>query len=314
MQIRLFPEVEYIEEESMAKGMQIPWHLDRLDQQQLPLNQFYLPVGSGRGVDLYILDSGINYAHEEFENRAKYSGFDPIDFYQNERRRGEDCHGHGTHVASLAAGKTYGVAKGARVYSVRVLDCTNSGPWSAVLQGLDHVMEMVRERGRPAIISQSFGGSYFRAVDEAMQEVYSEGLFSASAAGNERDNACLKTPASSYYTFTVGGTQDDDDIYYYTNYGQCVDMFAPGDRITGADHRCNSCSKVLSGTSMATPMVSGIAAIFLALEPLLKPQALRERLVAASLKNALTFSGIPSNHRALTKNRLLHVAGERVTQ
>ena len=294
----------------MAKGMQIPWHLDRIDQRQLPLNQYYQPLGSGRGVDLYVLDSGINYAHEEFENRAKYSGFDPIDFNQNENRRGSDCHGHGTHVASLAAGKTYGVAKEVRVYSVRVLDCTNRGPWSAVLQGLDHVLQRVKERGRPAIVSQSFGGAYFRSVDEAMQRIHSEGLFSVTAAGNDRTDACLQTPASSTYTFTVGGTRNDDDIYYFTNYGRCVDIFAPGEGITGADHQCITCSKVLSGTSMATPMVSGVAAILLSLEPLLKPQALRERLIAASVQNTLVLNQIPSSHRGVTSNRLLHVTGQ----
>lgn len=310
LQIRYFPAIEYVEEETVAKGMQeVPWHLDRLDQQTLPLNQQYWPLGTGKGVDLYILDSGINFAHEEFENRAKYSGYDPMDRYKRENREGTDCHGHGTHVASLAAGKTYGVAKDVRVYSVRVLDCDNSGPWSVVLDGLDHVSTVVAERGRPAVLSLSFGGDYFRTVDEVMQRLHSDGLFSVSAAGNEMTDACTRTPASSRFTVTVGGSSRTDNIYFATNYGQCVDIFAPGDSITGADHRCSACSKVLSGTSMATPMVSAAAAILLSQEPLLKPQALRNRLIASGVANTLVFTRIPGNHRAQTSNRLLQITG-----
>lgn len=311
MQIRSFPEVAYIEEETVAKGSQVvvPWHLDRLDQHALPLNQQYWPLGTGQGVDLYIVDSGINFSHEEFENRAKFSGHDPMDSYLRENRRGADCNGHGTHVASLAAGRIYGVAKAARVYSVRVLDCDNAGPWSVVLDGLDHVSRMVAQRGRPAVLSMSFGGDYFRIVNEAVQNLHSSGLFSASAAGNDQSDACTKSPGSSPYTFTVGGSSRTDGLYSSTNYGQCVDIFSPGSSITGADYTCTSCSKVLSGTSMGVPMVSGAAAILLSQEPLLKPQALRERLLTAAVDNALVFSQLPSSHRTRTRNSLLQVAG-----
>lgn len=290
----------------------MPWHLDRLDQQTLPLNQQYWPLGTGKGVDLYILDSGINFAHDEFENRAKYSGYDPMDVYNSENRKGTDCHGHGTHVASVAAGKIYGVAKDVRVYSVRVLDCTNNGAWSVVLDGLDHVSRVVAERGRPAVVSMSLGGGYFRAVNDVIQQLHSQGVFSVSAAGNERTDACSVTPASSDYTFTVAGSSRTDGIYYYTNYGQCVDIFAPGAVITGADHRCSHCSKLSSGTSSATPMVSGAAAILLSQEPLLKPRALGNKLLASVVQNALELTEIPTRDRALTKNRLLQVTGEMV--
>ena len=308
------PEVEYIEEETVARGLeQVSWHLDRIDQQQLPLDHHYLPIGSGSLVDLYILDSGINFAHEEFENRAKYSGYDPMDVYEGDNRQGTDCHGHGTHVASLAAGKTYGVAKGVRVYSVRVLNCENRGAWSVILSGLDHVSQVVVQRGRPAIVSLSLGGSYFRTVNDAIQELYNEGIFSASAAGNDMADACGNSPASSSYTFTVAGSNINDNIYFATNFGQCVDIFAPGQNIRGADHTCSTCYKVLSGTSMATPIVSAVAAIMLSLEPLLKPLALMNKLTASAIKNTLSFSDIPFAFRSLTANRLLHVQGELAT-
>ena len=287
----------------------VPWHLDRLDQNSLPLNQQYWPLGTGKGVDLYIVDSGINFSHEEFENRAKFSGHDPMDSYLRESRRGTDCNGHGTHVASLAAGKRYGVAKGVRVYSVRVLDCDNAGPWSVVLDGLDHVSMMVAQRGRPAVLSMSLGGDYFRTVNNAVRDLHSSGLFSASAAGNERKDACTKSPASSPFTLTVAGSSRTDNLYFSTNFGQCVDIFSPSSSITGADHTCATCSRVLSGTSMGTPMVSGAAAILLSQEPLLKPQALRDRLIAAGVHNTLVFSEIPSRYRTLTRNTLLQVAG-----
>ena len=158
------PEIDYIEEETMATGAQLPWHLDHIDQWSRPHDQFYHPIGDGEGVDIYILDTGVDYNHNEFENRAKYAGYDPMDVYRSDARIGTDCNGHGTHIASIAAGRTYGVAKKANIYSIRVLDCDNSGAWSTVLEGMDYAAQVIEERGRLAVVSMSLGGNKTQTV------------------------------------------------------------------------------------------------------------------------------------------------------
>ena len=310
VQLRQIPEVEYIEEETMAKGSVIPYHLDRVDQRQLPLNGLYNPIGNGEGADIYILDTGINYQHKEFGNRAKYAGFDPMDVYLSENRNGRDCYGHGTHVASNAAGATYGAAKKANIYSVRVLDCTNRGPWSTTLEGLDYVMRVIPERGRPAVVSMSLSGSFTRSVNDAVQSLYSSGVPVVVAAGNDRSDACSETPASAPDVITVAGSANNDGLYFATNYGSCVDIFAPGDRILGADYLCSDCSQFLSGTSFAAPIVSGAIAILLQRKPRLTPDDIFSELQSLSVTNALDFSVIPSNFRTRTPNRALFIPGE----
>ena len=315
-QLRRWPEVDYIEEEHMAYGTQsgqIPWHLDRIDQRSRTPNYFYQPIATGAGVDVYIVDTGINYYHEELENRAIYAGYDAVDAYRNlsrsDQRRGLDCDGHGTHVASLCGGKTYGSAKGATLLSLRALDCDGSAPYSVILDALDYVARTAPQRGRKAIVSMSLGGGYFQSINDAVQNLYSLGIPVIVAAGNDWSDACSQSPASSPYAITVGGTRSGDGLYVNTNYGSCVTILSPGQSVLGADYTCNNCSKYLSGTSMATPIVSGVAAMLLQREPSLTPAALKAKLVATATVGAIDFSGLPVQYRNVTPNKLLYTPG-----
>lgn len=323
--VRRMPGVDYVEEEGLAVGTQsIPeWHLDRLDQVPPTLDHAYWPIGDGRGVDVYILDSGIHYEHEEFEFRAKYAGRDPTDDYnianfaedeRPERQYGRDCHGHGTHVASLCGGRTYGAAKKVNLYSVRVLGCNNAGPWSVVLEGIDHVVEMVERTGRPSVLSMSFGGDRYFVVDNAITRAIDRttGIHVVVAAGNGGNDACGKSPAANNRAITVGGTRQGDGLYRLgpgTNFGSCVDIFAPGERVLGADFVCDNCSRHFSGTSMSTPLVSGLAAILLSKQPLLTASELKERIVEMSLRNAIDYTGMPDQFKDVTPNRLATIPG-----
>ena len=311
--------MDYIEEEHMASGTQstkIPWYLDRIDQRSRTLDYFYQPIATGAGVDVYIVDCGINYYHEEFENRAIYAGYDAVDVYQGlsgtvKARKGLDCFGHGTHVASLCGGKTYGSAKAVRLLSLRALDCTNSAPWSVALDALDYIARVAPQSARRAIVSMSLGGDYFQAMNDAVQHLYSLGIPVIVAASNGGLDACSQSPASSQYAITVGGTRNGDGLYVDTSFGSCVTLLSPGQNILGADYMCNNCSKYLSGTSMATPIVSGVAAMLLQREPSLTPADLKAKLVSTATVGAIDFSDMPAQYKDITPNKLVYIPGTR---
>lgn len=320
-QVRHLPGIDYIEEEGFAVGDQndsiLPWHVDRIDQASLPLDFNYSPIGDGNGVDVYILDSGINYDHEEFESRAKYGGYDPVDAYNGDdssvpKQYGRDCHGHGTHVASLCGGKTYGSAKKVNVYSIRVLACNNAAPWSVVIDGLDYVSKVFPQRGRPVVLSMSLSGAYHRTVNDIVEKLTSEGITVVTVAGNGKADSCSRSPASANSAITVGASSSVDGLYSSTNYGLCVDVFAPGSRILAADHNCTNCSKYLSGTSMAAPIVSGIVAVHLSRKPRLTPSAVKQLLISETVDDVLVYDEeiIPVSSWDLTKNRLVQLTGK----
>jgi subtilisin family serine protease len=301
--------VEFIEEECYATSS-VSWALDRIDQESSQLDNVFSPKGTGEGVDIYILDTGINYDHNEFGGRAKYPGFDPVDKGDGENRRGRDCDGHGTHVASLAAGTDFGVAKKADVYSVRVLDCQGSAPWSFIIDGLNSVAERIGTQKRPAVISMSLGGSFSNSLNVALKNVLKKNLTVVAAAGNERNDACNTSPGGTTGVITVGGTAINDNTYYYTNGGNCVDILAPGNNVEAADYKCNSCKITFSGTSMATPIVSGAVALYLQTNPNMTPTQIRNKLIADSVKNKINYQNLRSSLRQTTANRLLQIQGK----
>ena len=243
------------------------------------------------------------------EGRAKYSGYDPIDNYNDTNLEGRDCHGHGTHVASLAVGNVSGLARCATVYSVRVLDCNGRGPYSVIIDGLNYAALRIKDSNRPAVIVMSLGGSFSSSLNQVVTNVVNQGIPVVTSAGNNRGNACTRSPASNPGVITVAGTTIGDFINYNTNAGSCVDIFAPGAYVTAASHTCSTCSctKVVSGTSMAAALVSGAVALLLEKDPLFFPSNISDKLKENCLKNAINFIFLENSYKSNTNNCFLHI-------
>ena len=244
--------VDFIEQdqEVMLSATQYspPWGLDRIDQRYLPLSGSYTYVNGGAGVTAYIIDTGIESSHWDFGGRA-YNVYDAFG------GNGEDCNGHGTHVAGTVGGATYGVAKDVQLRGVRVLDCAGSGSWSGVIAGVD----WVRLYGqRPAVANMSLGGGASAAVDSAVTNLVNSGVFTAVAAGNNNGNACNTSPARASGVLTVAASNSSDTRASFSNYGGCVELYAPGVNVTSA--WLYGGTNTISGTSMASPHVAGVAA------------------------------------------------------
>ena len=261
-------------------------------------------------ISIYI---GINYDHCEFDgNRAIYTGYDPVDNYYGTSQQGRDCDGHGTHVASLACGKYYGVARRANCYSVRVLDCNGRAPWSIIIDGLNYAAtnSINKNPCHPAIISMSLSGSYTSSLNTVSSNIVNMGIPIVAAAGNNYGgDACDRSPASAPGVITVASSARGDDVSSFTNGGSCVNIFAPGSDVIGADYSCNecTCTRTLSGTSMATPLVSGAIALYLQEEPLLTPTEIMEKLSEDCLKNVLNFNDLRISLQDTSPNCLLYI-------
>lgn len=289
------------------------WHLDRINQQTLPLDNVSTPSATltGAGIDIYIVDTGINYSHEQFGGRAVYgtdiartasgSVVDP---------RGSDCDGHGTHVASLAAGTTTGVAPGSRVFSVRVLDCNGLGEVADVVKGLKWIADH-HTNGRLAVVNLSLGvdlGDDGGPLDKAVRNLVADGVVVVVAAGNGDSagrplDACRISPADEPIALTVGATRFDDAITSFSNFGPCVDVFAPGGSnqrpVVGAWYTSSTAYNNEKGTSMASPLAAGYAALLGQQQPSLCPQQIHDTVVARATPNVIT--GLD----ATTPNRML---------
>ena len=254
------PNVDFIEADQVmtidATQSPATWGLDRIDQRALPLNNTYNYNFTGAGVTAYIIDTGIRVSHNEFGGRAS-SGYDFVDNDSN----ADDCNGHGTHVSGTVGGSTYGVAKGVSLVAVRVLNCSGSGTTSGVIAGIDWVTSQ-HTTGK-AVANMSLGGGPSTALDNAVRNSIADGVVYAIAAGNSNRNACNFSPARTAEAITVGATTSTDARASYSNKGSCLDLFAPGSSITSAWITTNTATNTISGTSMATPHVTGVAALYL---------------------------------------------------
>jgi subtilisin family serine protease len=237
------PHVDYVEQDAEVAINATPWGLDRIDQRYLPLDGRYTSNTLASNVTAYVIDTGINASHAEFGGRAR-------NVYDAFGGTGTDCNGHGTHVAGTVGSATYGVAKGVQLRGVRVLDCNGSGSWSGVIAGIDWVrMNAVK----PAVANLSLGGGANSSVDTAATNLANSGVTLAVAAGNSNANACNYSPARASAVLTIAASDSADNRASFSNYGSCVELYAPGVNIL-------SVGGTMSGTSMAAPHVAGCAA------------------------------------------------------
>lgn len=289
------PAVAYIEQNQVvsvaATQSNATWGLDRIDQRSRPLNAAYTYPNTAGNVTAYIIDTGVLTTHGQFGGRAAH-GYD----FVSEDSNATDCNGHGTHVAGTVGGSTYGVAKAVRLVGIRVLDCAGSGTLADVVAGINWV---TANAVKPAVANMSLGGGGSASIDTAVANSIASGVTYAVAAGNSNANACGYSPARVPAAITVGATTNTDARASYSNYGNCLDIFAPGSSITSAWYTSTSATNTISGTSMASPHVAGAAALVLSANPGWTPAQVRDYLVTNATTGVVTSPGTNSPNRLL---------------
>ncbi|MGH3383852.1 MAG: S8 family serine peptidase [Nocardioidaceae bacterium] len=295
--VRSNPNVAYVEADQRVTldATQSPatWGIDRIDQRNLPLSNSYTYNQTGAGVTAFIIDTGIRATHNDLSGRVG-SGFTAI----NDGNGTNDCHGHGTHVAGTVGSETYGVAKDVALRPVRVLGCNGSGTTAGVIDGVDWV---TANKTASSVANMSLGGGVSTALDNAVGASINAGVTYAVAAGNDNGaNACNGSPARVAAAITVGSTTSTDARSSFSNIGSCLDIFAPGSNITSTWSTSNTATNTISGTSMATPHVAGVAALYLQANP---------GSPAATVRNAIVngaTNGVVGNPGSGSPNKLLY--------
>jgi subtilisin family serine protease len=297
------PDVELVEEDGLisldSTQLNATWGLDRIDSRSLSLDDKYVYGDNGAGVHAYVIDTGIRLTHSEFTGRIG-GGYDAVTAGGD----ADDCNGHGTHVAGILGGTTYGVAKGVTLHPVRALGCGGGSTTSTVIAGVDWVADNFIA---PAVVNMSLGGGTSSSLDNAVQGLINAGITVVVAAGNDAANACYTSPARLSAAITVGATDSDDQRAYFSNYGSCLDLFAPGTDIKSAYNSSNSSTATKSGTSMAAPHVAGAAAIYLQDHPSASPSD-----VASLLRNAAALDMVIDEGSG-SPDRLLNIGFNSIT-